>query len=250
MAIDDESRPDPVSETDPHDSQAGTPRRPGWLTRHWVALLLGLVCGVLLTYVWAQYDRDAHVAAAQSELIQARRTLETELRDLRTRTDNLQGQLLIEQGTRQGLESALKTVQAELAQAHEKVAFFDQLLPLGPGGTISVRGLDIAPQDAILSYKVLLTRQAPPNGPPFEGRLVFEATGKQGGKALTVPLEFLADAKAEDGPSEREVSFEWFFRQEGYLKLPVGFTPTSLMLRVYEGKTLRLSHSVDLPLAP
>lgn len=249
MATEDESRPGPTPEVNaPADLVAGA-RQPGWLARHWAGLLLGLVLGALLAYGWSQRDMQARVALAQTELVQARQALETELREQRARSDNLQGQLLIEQGTRQGLESALKTAQSELAQAHEKVAFFDQLLPPGPGGVVSVRGLDIVPQGAILFYKVLLTRQAA-NGAPFEGRLAFEARGRQGDKDVELPLAFLADADAESGSPERAVSFEWFLRQEGYLKLPPGFKPTGLVLRVYEGKTLRLSHTVDLPLAP
>ncbi|MCB5364094.1 hypothetical protein H0484_10095 [Pusillimonas sp. CC-YST705] len=221
----------------------------GWLARHWAALLLGLIVGAVAAYVWGQQDLSARVELALADAKQTRQVLESELQAQRNRTENLQSQLLLEQGTRQGLETALKTAQAELGQAREKVAFFDQLLPSGPGGAVSVRGLDIVPQGAILSYRVLLTRQAPSSGTVFEGRLMFEAKGKQGGKEVELPLEFLADAKATEGSTERPVSFEWFLRQEGFLKLPPNFELTGLVLRVYEGKALRLSHTLDLPLA-
>ena len=219
----------------------------GWLAKHWAALLLGLIAGAVPTFFWMQYDIEARVAQLQAARIEAQQKLQTELQAAQTRAENLQGQLLIEQGTRQGLETALKGAQAELVQEREKVAFFDQLLPAGPGGSISVRGLDISRQDTILFYRVLLTRQAPANGAVFKGRLVFEAQGKQNGKSRVLPLAFItdADADAQEGQKEQAVSFEWFLRQEGYLKLPPGFSPSRLTLKVYEGKALKQTHTFD-----
>ncbi len=250
MVDQDAPRPEPEPEAIPRPDEAQGGGFLGWLARHWASLLLGLLAGAGGMFFWVQRDIDTRAANAQAALVQARQTLEADLQAQLARAESLQGELLIEQGTRQGLEAALKTAQAELGQAREKVAFFDQLLPAGPGGAVSVRGLDITQRDAILFYRVLLTRQAPANGAPFEGRLVFEAKGRQDGKEAKLPLEFLADADAKDGESEKPVSFEWFLRQEGYLKMPKGFVPSGLELRVYEGKTLKQSHAVDLPAAP
>lgn len=247
MQDEEAPRPEPEPEAAPWAGATQSGTLLGWLAKHWAGLLLGLMAGALPTFFWMQHDIEGRVAKLQTARLQVQQKLQAELQAQQARAENLQGQLLIEQGTRQGLESALKGAQAELGQVREKVAFFDQLLPAGPGGAVSVRGLDISRQDAILFYRVLLTRQAPANGAPFEGRLVFEAKGKQGGEAVQVPLEFVTDEDAEDGQKEQAVSFEWFLRQEGYLKLPSGFEPAELVLRVYEGKALKQTHTVDLP---
>lgn len=238
------SAPSPESASGAEATRGGTFL--GWLAKHWAGLLLGLIAGALGTFFWMQHDIETRVSKQQAVRMQAQQQQQAELQALRARADDLQGQLLIEQGTRQGLESALKTAQTELSQVREKIAFFDQLLPAGPGGSVSIRGLDISRQDAILFYRVLLTRQAPANGAAFDGRLMFEAKGTQGGKTLDMPLEFITDEDADEGQKEHAVSFEWFLRQEGYLKLPSGFEPSKLTLKVYEGKTLKQTYSVDL----
>lgn len=218
---------------------------------HWhllLGLLLGLVVGAGGMFWWVQRDVDRHVAVVQAELLQANLGLQTELQAMQSRFENQQGQLLMEQGTRQGLETALKAAQAELGRVREKMAFFDQLLPAGSGGVVSVRGLEITPSDTTLFYRVLLTRQSPASGNVFSGKLMFEAKGVQDGKAIELPLEFVTDAEGNDaGEREQAVSFEWFLRQEGYLRVPPGFKLDELVLRLYEGKTLKLSHTVDLP---
>jgi peptidoglycan hydrolase CwlO-like protein len=91
-------------------------------------VLLGALLAGAVAYVWSQRDVAARIAAAQEEQTQANQALQTETQSLRVQVDNLQGQLLIEQGTRQGLETGLKQAQAELGQAREKIAALEQLL--------------------------------------------------------------------------------------------------------------------------
>lgn len=211
-------------------------------------LVLGVVLGAVVVGWWAQRDVAERLAREQAVLLLSQQQLQSQLQDLHLRFDAQQSQLLIEQGTRQGLETALKQAQSELGQAQEKLAFFDQLLPAGPRGSISVRGLEVNQQDNTLAYRALLTRQAPSNGAAFKGRLVFEAQGQQQGKAVTLQLVPLtsADQPAPDAQVSQAVEFEWFLRKEGTLQLPPDFVPDEVTLKLFEGKSLRTSYSVKL----
>jgi len=174
----------------------------------------------------------------------------------------IEGRLAIEESTRRGLETSLRTAQAELGRAHDSIAFYEQLMPPGPNGAVSVRALDIERAGPNLRYRVLLMRSGS-NGKLFKGSLQFVATGSQNGEEVSVTLkpatlpgargavpEQAADADsdgADSGAEAFELSFGEFQRSGGLLSLPEGFVPESVTVNVLEGKVLRVSRSVEIP---
>src|SRR5690606_14689729 len=90
------------------------------------------------------------VALTESELQRSRQ----ELVVLRAQNDVLLGELAVQRSTLRGVESALAQTQRELGNARDKLAFYEQLLPPGPTGAVSVRGLEIQRQGPTLFYKV------------------------------------------------------------------------------------------------
>src|SRR5690554_3640673 len=213
---------------------------------------------------------------------------EQDLAALRGRLDEalntaaaLEGRYRVEEGARRGLETSLRTAQQELGRAHDTIAFYEQLMPPGPKGAVSVRALDIERAGPHLKYRVLLMRSGA-GDQPFEGRLQFLAQGRSQGQDVRVELQPATLPNALDTPgatptvengtataaendattsagSEAEAKsaaeaeattalrFSEFQRSSGVLALPEGFEPLSVTVNVLEGRTLRVSRSVELP---
>lgn len=201
-------------------------------------LLLGLFLGVVLGGFGARYWFQGEAARQfstmksmlQNELVEAR----AELAASQAHIDALTGSIMVEEGTRKGLESTLQATQEELGQTREQLAFFEQLFPPGKQGAISIRGLEAKRQGAGLQYRALFMRNAN-SAPKFEGVLQFVVEGQADGKPLTVTLD-----------SRPQLEFDAFQRSTGILNLPEGFEPGKLTLNVLEGKAVRASHTVDV----
>lgn len=219
--------------------------------------LFGLVIGVALGASGVRYwfggqalqELDALKAQSELRLNESR----AEAAAARAFADAVAGQLAIEESTRKGLEASLRSTQTELGRAREQLAFFDQLLPPGPKGAVSIRALDIERVGPALQYRVLLMRNAQ-NDELFKGRMQFMANGTLDGKTVKIPLE---PAQLKGGPDAPvpsvsdglDLSFEQFQRSGGLLSLPEGFTPRTVTLNVLEGSTVRVSRSVNVPAA-
>lgn len=179
-------------------------------------------------------------------------------------TAALEGRLLVEESTRRGLETTLGTLQAEFGRAQDSLAFYEQLIPPGPNGAVTIRALDIERTGPHLRYRVLLMRSGS-HDKPFQGSLQFLADGRlDGQKASASLLPITVQGTDGDGASSKEavqvdaakpeaglmaVEFADFQRSSGVLGLPPGFVPESVTINVLEGRTLRTSRSVDLPVA-
>lgn len=211
------------------------PRRGGGF---WFLLLLGLLLGVVLGGFGARYWFQGEAtrqfstmkSMLQNDLVEAR----AELAASQAHIDALTGSLMVEEGTRKGLETTLQTTQEDLGQAREHLAFFEQLFPPGKQGSISIRGLEARRQGAGLQYRALFMRNAN-NAPTFEGVLQFVVRGRAAGKPLTVTAD-----------SRPQLEFDAFQRSTGILNLPKGFEPEKLTLNVLEGKAVRASHTIDV----
>lgn len=223
------------------------------LMRMFAALALffsGLLAGAAIVYFG--FERPA-LDIAQERL----QVYEQDLAALRGRleqADNtaaaLEGRLRVEESTRRGLETGLRVMQEELGQARDSVAFYEQLMPPGPQGAISIRALDIERTGPHIRYRLLLMRSGT-NDKRFEGRLQFLAKGRQDGKEATaalMPTSMGEDPEQETtGEALLAVEFSDFQRSGGLLSLPAGFEPESITVNVLEGKTLRTSRTVEVP---
>lgn len=222
-----------------------------------VGVLAGLVIGAGAFYgvsgrQQAQAVQQA-VALTESELQRSRQ----ELVVLRTQNDVLLGELAVQRSTLRGVESALAQTQRELGNARDKLAFYEQLLPPGPTGAVSVRGLEIQRQGSTLFYKVLLMRNGITDE-SFQGRLQFVGHGRQGDKAVNVVLEparaITQEPQASPDQAEPvraegvfDVRFTQFQRSSGWLGLPPDVAVSAVTLNVLEGDTVRATQRVEIP---
>ncbi|SSW71713.1 hypothetical protein AVE30378_04673 [Achromobacter veterisilvae] len=238
------------------------PRLAGGLARVAAGLLAGVLLGGSAGYFYARQlyrPQDAVVisvrqAEAQEE---AARQQATQLRYTQGQLDTADGELVIERSARQELETQLRAAQAEIGRVRDQLAFYEQLLPPGPEGSVDIRGVEIDRSGAGLRYKVLLMRSGRNGGSPFAGALRFQATGTLKGETVTVDLAPM-QVKAESGPvavtgentaaASLALQFDQYQRSQGMLAVPEGFVPESVTVSVLEGETVRASRSVKLEL--
>lgn len=215
-------------------------------------LIVGLAIGYAAGRFWLQDQIGQKYAQLKTEFDVTVAQNQYDLATARSQQDFVRAQLSVEESTRKTLEATLQATQAELGRARDQLAFFDQLLPPGPNGSISVRGLDIEQRGSTLQYRVLLMRNAP-SGETFNGLMQFVANGLQQGKAVKIKLgpaqSAVQVAKIGDAADVNElaVSFEQFQRSGGVLSLPEDFIPKTVTLNILEGQTVRVSRTVNLP---
>ncbi|OWT75568.1 hypothetical protein CEY04_18540 [Achromobacter sp. HZ28] len=227
------------------------------LFRILLVLVVGLVIGGEAMYLVLR-QRDAEPGAPTPAAMQA---LNTELAQrgadlefVRRQLDMAEGELAVERSTRESLTTQVNTQLDQLGTLRDRLAFYEQLLPPGPGGVVSVRGLDVEHTADGLSYRVLLMRSARSGSPPFVGSLQFVADGTQDGKPKTVVLNLLrpgtptaASATPKSGADTIPFDFDQYQRGQGLLALPAGFVPNSITLNVLEGGVVRATRSVKGP---
>lgn len=240
------------------------------------AALLGALAGGGLVHFALESPalEAAHVRAQEYE--QELAAVRGHLQQASSSAAALEGRLLVEESTRRGLETTLRTLQDELGRAKDTLAFYEQLIPPGPKGALTIRALDIEQAGPHLRYRLLLMRSGS-NDKPFQGSLQFLAQGRLDGEDVTVPLSpivmqadqgetlgqsgpgqdsghpeaSIADEKAafsaEDTSADlMVVEFADFQRGSGLLGLPAGFEAESVTVNVLEGRALRTSRSVKL----
>ncbi|WP_442880375.1 DUF6776 family protein [Achromobacter sp. ESBL13] len=239
------------------------PSRPaGGMLRIFAGLLIGVLLGGAVGYGYALRQArppDALVISTQQAEAQAEamRQQSAQLRYTQSQLDTADGELVIERSARQELETQLRVVQAEVGRVRDQLAFYEQLLPAGPEGSVDIRGVQIDREGGGLRYKVLLMRSGRNGGTPFAGALRFQATGVLKGETVTVDLAPM-QVRAETGPvtatgetttaASLALQFDQYQRSQGILAVPEGFVPESVTVSVLEGETVRASRSVKLEL--
>ena len=188
---------------------------------------------------------------------------EAAIQAMQTRLDVADGEVALERSARLELERQLAAVQNDVGRVREQLAFYEQLLPAGPEGSVAVRGAEFQKLPNGLGYRVLVMRNGKASDTPFVGRLQITASGHESGrdKVKTVTLAPLRDttasiaakvldmakpASSQPGDDTLGLKFEQYQRLEGVLALPDDFAPETLVVSVLEGKTVRASQSVEL----
>lgn len=236
------------------ESLAGRRRSDGRFLWMFFSALAGLALGAALMWWGVFFYHDRAQAEAISHLSDQVIQDRLQLNELHAERGVLEGELAVERSTREALERTLGTVQQELGAARDQIAFFYELLPPGPDGSISIRGLDVQQKGDLLSFRVLLMRHGA-GDKPFAGTLQFQATGRLDGEPMTVILE---PARVRDAANPVAVpdtppnpilalQFDQFQRSSGLLQVPEGLELESVTLNVLEGEILRVSRTMDIP---
>jgi TolA-binding protein len=125
------------------------------------ALLLiaaGAAAGIFFTQRPSAEDVALHLRTERLAQATIRSELETQIRDAQIRNEHLRNELTIERSARAELEKNLAQLQVELGRSKDHLAFYEQLLPPGPQGSIALRAVELERNGANLNYRVLLMR--------------------------------------------------------------------------------------------
>lgn len=222
-----------------------------------LALLLGVVTGVAGGWFWAQARPQSPVPQAAALLAPDEALLRSqeELILLRSQLAMRDGELAVEQAARQRLEEQVSGLQRDLGAERDRLAFFEQLLPSGPGGSVDIRSASFERFGSALQYRVLLMRNGKVDA-PFQGSLRFMAAGTENGKAATRELRPMqADPSGQPIPGtpetavKHELNFDQYLSAKGVLWIPAGFVPASVTVQVLEGDAVKTAYRVELETA-
>ncbi|CAB3624065.1 MAG: DUF6776 family protein [Achromobacter pulmonis] len=198
-----------------------TRRMPRWL----VLLLVGIALGAGgVLFLQTNYGPQ-RLTVEQSE------QLHTELSASKLENQRLQSQL--EEATQQRdankaghekLTADLADARAKLETLNKELVLFQDAMPPDPrGGNLGIRSATFKRQPGLLDYQVLVMREDR-SAPAFKGTLTFAIEGSYtNGRAATV---------TPDGPALDVDRYDYAL---GQLKLPDGFTPRVVVLRVMDG---------------
>lgn len=234
-------------------------KRSGGLGR-WLVRGLSRLLVLVVVFVAGAVAMHLGMHAGDREKIQH---LEQQVLDQQAQLAQSQAQLAVlhsdadvQGGTQQALQEQVQRLQQELAHTRDQLAFYEQLIPPGPAGTVSIRAFDIQTEGDLLHYRVLLTRSAGESPESFKGHMRFVVTGLQDGKTAKMDLASPdasgttgttgTKAAPSSGADPLALDFGQFQRSAGVLQVPPGLTPQSVRLEILEGDTVRASRDVDV----
>ena len=225
------------------------------------ALLLiaaGAAAGIFFTQRPSAEDVALHLRTERLAQATIRSELETQIRDAQIRNEHLRNELTIERSARAELEKNLAQLQVELGRSKDHLAFYEQLLPPGPQGSIALRAVELERNGANLNYRVLLMRSGKP-GERVNARLQFVAAGMLGDKETELsllPRQAVPDPNAvstgaipgvtPELTDSLRLSFEQFQRIQGVLAVPSDMKVKFVTVQVLDGDIVLASRRVDL----
>ena len=196
-----------------------TRRMPRWL----VLLLVGIGLGA--GGVLFQTNGPQRLTVEQSE------QLHSELSAANLERQRLQSQLEETTQQRDANKTGHEKLTSDLAEARSKIdalnkelVLFQDAMPPDPrGGNLGIRSATFKRAPGLLDFQVLVMREER-QGAPFKGTLTFSIDGSYpNGRVATITPE---------GPTLNVDRYDYAL---GQLKLPEGFTPKVVVLRVMDG---------------
>ncbi|MGY6272107.1 DUF6776 family protein [Achromobacter denitrificans] len=198
-----------------------TRRMPRWL----VLLLVGIALGAGgVLFLQTNYGPQ-RLTVEQSE------QLHSELSASNLERQRLQSQLEEATQQRDANKAGHEKLTSDLAEARSKIetldkelVLFQDAMPADPrGGNLGIRSATFKRAPGLLDFQVLVMREDR-QGAPFKGTLTFSIEGSYpNGRSATVTPE---------GPTLDVDRYDYAI---GQLKLPDGFTPKVVVLRVLDG---------------
>lgn len=230
-------------------------------------LLLGISIGATSLYYYQtnqwQREREQLLLQYQAEVKSTLLQEQINNQGLKNQLDQMQTKSMLDQATLTRFTEEMARLQLELSERNEELVFYEEMLPPGPAGSISLRGVEVAREGQRIRYKILLSRNSDIDT-PFKGRLQFQAKGIVDGKEVSLDLlpeqltadnrlaEPAVDSSQGNNLKKRRANptlaleFLRLQRSQGLLLLPEGFEPFEVTVRVLEGNNVRVSKAVIL----
>lgn len=141
----------------------------------------------------------------------------------------LRRQVLVDQVAHEELKKQISTLQSELVDAREELAFYQQVVaPEKLGSDLKIQSFKIVSQkqENQYSYRLILV-QTRKRRNMVSGTVDVRFEGQKNGKTLTYAL---SDIVLEPEKPEK-FSFKYFQNLDGIIKLPNGFEPVKIYVK-------------------
>lgn len=240
-------------------------------------LLLGVAIGGGLTYYQQQsqllHERDAWQAKLAAQLEDAESQAIINYQAIENLYHEQKAKALLDNAMITQYSREIERLNDEVTRLYGELAFYEEMIPAGPDGAVSLRAFEAQQEGRYISFKVMLSLSGRGLQEPFSGRLQFTATGEKDGEEQTIDIypEVLpaaeqtiqegsligsiaqgsdelrsVDLKAASMSPILELNFTRIQRREGLLVIPFGFMPKELTLKVLEGYSVKLSKTIEL----
>ncbi len=240
-------------------------------------LLLGVAIGGGLTFYQQRAEHlrelDQLQLSLEERFQQANEQATINLQALEHQYNEQKAKALLDNAMIAQYSREIVRLNDELTRLNGELAFYEEMIPAGPDGAISLRAFEAQQEGRYISFKLMLSVSGRGLQQPFVGRLQFTAQGERDGKPQTITLypevvpsvatssdsgsligsiaQAGAETKGADLKSAQmspilELNFSRIQRREGLLVIPFGFTPKEITLKVLEGKSVKLSKTIAL----
>ncbi|MDX1513850.1 MAG: DUF6776 family protein [Gammaproteobacteria bacterium] len=214
--------------------------------RPWRTALLGLVIAAIVSggaYYLYQRERVnldvglARLEAKRNALHKENESLREQLESLETEKQALQGKIAILERGRQvdakayaKVEEHLKKLQGEILALREELAFYRGIVSGDDAKEIAIHAFAVEREGSTDAYRysLVLTRNMR-NGKVISGTVKFSISGEMDGQLKQL------DLKDVSSPTVPGLTFEFkhFQRLEGRMRLPRGFVPHRVYVKVH-----------------
>jgi len=217
-------------------------------------ILLFIVVLVAAGYLLYDYGR-ARAEYDFDFLENERHNLQQQIKGLDTEVERLRNQLVSNQRSSEidkqayaEVDTSLRTLQAEILELEEEIAFYRSIVAPGETATglrIQRFGIEPSGQEQGYYYKLVLT-QVSKNTRTVKGRVVIQVEGLRDGKPHQLNLTSLSST----GQKQLDFRFKYFQSFEGNLVLPEGFVASRVHIKVSsKRKTLEKSFNWPRPVS-
>lgn len=184
-----------------------------------------------LPYEWEQLEVErAKLEGERKDLVRKIRRLKAEIKRQAEEKVLLERSLEIDRETARELQKSLQTMQAELAAQEEQLAFYRGIVtPEQAKAGVRVYDFEVreAGEPGLYLYELILI-QAVRHDKSVSGNVTVELRGTQGGTEKLLPLKSMLLAESK----EMAYSFRYFQGFNGAFRLPKGFRPSTVHIKV------------------
>jgi hypothetical protein len=219
---------------------------------YWRALAIIILCAVSLALAGWIYDAGQslagfHQGASEHEIAGMHERiarLEADLESARTVANSSESRLRIESTSQEKLTAQIRTLEEENTRLKSDLATFESLAG-AQGGTAgpAISQLQILPgADGQYRYRLLLAQTGDKKDKEFNGMIQLTATVQRGKE--TGMMQF--PAAGDPAAGQYHVSFRYFRRMEGTLKVPADARILRVEVRLVQDGVVKASQSVTL----
>ena len=223
-------------------------KRPGY----WVMSALGvlLVVGLSLWFSYEKgrvaggYDSIASVEKVE-ELEQTIAEFQNEMAKLQSNNTALERNNHIEKDANRQVKETIVKLQDEILRLNEEVTFYRSIVsPEKSKRRLYIQDLQfVRKADGVFDYKITVTQRGN-NTRVVRGimRIVFD--GQKDGQSQSIKIEKMMTSRDKN---KFKLGFKYFQRFQGTVKIPEGFTPSTLRIQVVpnSSRLVRIDKTVD-----